>query len=309
MAGALPVPDDRVHPSFGDRRDPMRRVRTEIRGGAVRAHPGVGTVDRIGVGVGVHRGCVRFGAAWHGPILARNTSVPALPLDLGPVSLYLGTSHLECVVERTPETAMTWTDERVETLKKMWAEGQSASQIAKELGGVTRNAVIGKVHRLGLSNRVGPGGAPEAEEEDLIMPVPPRIDPPPPESEEPVEPEVEPEPLVAEAPADILAAPSAVVTALPVRKLIIPAGQPLPPQPSANEISPEALASVREVEKRAKRLTLMELTERTCKWPIGDPATEDFWFCGLPSLPGKPYCEAHVGVAFQPMSARRDRRR
>ncbi|MEO8245302.1 MAG: GcrA family cell cycle regulator, partial [bacterium] len=75
------------------------------------------------------------------------------------------------------------------------------------------------------------------------------------------------------------------------------------------EISPEALASVREVEKRAKKLTLMELTERTCKWPIGDPATEDFWFCGLPSVSGKPYCEAHVGVAFQPMSARRDRRR
>ena len=68
-------------------------------------------------------------------------------------------------------------------------------------------------------------------------------------------------------------------------------------------------ASAREVEKRARRLTLMELTERTCKWPIGDPATDDFWFCGLPSQQGKPYCEAHVGVAFQPMSARRDRRR
>ena len=89
----------------------------------------------------------------------------------------------------------------------------------------------------------------------------------------------------------------------------MPAGQPLPPQPSANEISPEALASVREVEKRARKLTLMELTERTCKWPIGDPATEKFWFCGLPAQAGKPYCEAHVGVAFQPMSARRDRRR
>ncbi|MFC3570625.1 GcrA family cell cycle regulator, partial [Paracoccus simplex] len=93
------------------------------------------------------------------------------------------------------------------------------------------------------------------------------------------------------------------------RRSIVPAGQPLPPQPSANEISPEALASVREVEKRARKLTLMELTERTCKWPIGDPATDKFWFCGLPSAPGKPYCEAHVGVAFQPMSSRRDRRR
>ena len=113
-----------------------------------------------------------------------------------------------------------------------------------------------------------------------------------------------PQPAPAAVPAS-----GATVTPLPVRKAIIPAGQPLPPQPSANEISPEALASVREVEKRARKLTLMELTERTCKWPIGDPATEDFWFCGLPSLPGKPYCEAHVGVAFQPMSARRDRRR
>ena len=61
--------------------------------------------------------------------------------------------------------------------------------------------------------------------------------------------------------------------------------------------------------KSAKRLNLMELTEKTCKWPVGDPATEDFWFCGLPAQAGKPYCEAHVGVAFQPMSSRRDRRR
>ena len=126
------------------------------------------------------------------------------------------------------------------------------------------------------------------------------------------EPAAPPRPAVERpAPQPAAAAPAsgATITPLPIRKAIIPAGQPLPPQPSANEISPEALASVREVEKRARKLTLMELTERTCKWPIGDPATEDFWFCGLPSLPGKPYCEAHVGVAFQPMSARRDRRR
>ena len=197
---------------------------------------------------------------------------------------------------------MSWTDERVETLKRMWAEGQSASQIAKELGGVTRNAVIGKVHRLGLSNRVGGGGVEEVEEP---VAAPPRVEPARPvaEAPRPVEPAPKPAPERAAVP------PASNVTPLPIRKAIVPAGQPLPPQPSANEISPEALASVREVEKRAKKLTLMELTERTCKWPIGDPATDDFWFCGLPSLPGKPYCEAHVGVAFQPMSARRDRRR
>jgi GcrA cell cycle regulator len=209
---------------------------------------------------------------------------------------------------RKAEFAMSWTDERVETLKRMWAEGQSASQIAKELGGVTRNAVIGKVHRLGLSNRVG-GGKDEAEEEGTAAkPAPePKVEARP----EPVaaKPAVERvAPAAAAAPA-ATTAPASNVTPLPIRKAIVPAGQPLPPQPSANEISPEALASVREVEKRARKLTLMELTERTCKWPVGDPATEDFWFCGLPSLPGKPYCEAHVGVAFQPMSARRDRRR
>ena len=205
---------------------------------------------------------------------------------------------------------MSWTDERVETLKKMWAEGQSASQIAKELGGVTRNAVIGKVHRLGLSNRVGPGGAVEEEvvEEAPVAAAPA---PKPVELPRPVEPPRAAEPpRPTPTPTPAPAATVVVTTApIPTRKAIIPAGQPLPPQPSANEISPEALASVREVEKRAKKLTLMELTERTCKWPIGDPATEDFWFCGLSSVPGKPYCEAHVGVAFQPMSARRDRRR
>ncbi|SFP81072.1 GcrA family cell cycle regulator [Tranquillimonas alkanivorans] len=194
---------------------------------------------------------------------------------------------------------MSWTDERVELLKRMWNEGQSASQIAKELGGVTRNAVIGKVHRLGLSNRVGaapskaakPEAAPAAEPEPAPAPV--------------QETKVETPEVASEKPEARAAAPAPT----PARKPIIPAGQPLPPQPSANEISPEALASVREVEKSARKIGLMELTERTCKWPVGDPATEDFWFCGLAVQPGKPYCEAHVGVAFQPMSSRRDRRR
>ena len=202
---------------------------------------------------------------------------------------------------------MSWTDERVELLKKMWAEGQSASQIAKELGAVTRNAVIGKVHRLGLSNRVGgpadaKGKTDEAPEADKGRPE----QRPAPAAAAPSAPRIEPRPAPAAAPRPEAPGASNVT---PLRKQIIPAGQPLPPQPSAGEISPEALASVREVEKKARKIPLMELTERTCKWPIGDPATPDFWFCGLPSQPGKPYCEAHVGVAFQPMSARRDRRR
>lgn len=199
---------------------------------------------------------------------------------------------------------MSWTDERVELLKKLWSDGLSASQIAGELGGITRNAVIGKVHRLGLSNRVG-----GADKDEAVAAKPEVVEAAKPAAR--VEPARAPEPVRA-APEPVRPAvvtQAAPVTQLPARKQIIPAGQPLPPQPSANEISPEALASVREVEKKAKKLTLMELTERTCKWPIGDPATADFWFCGLGTQAGKPYCEAHVGVAFQPMSSRRDRRR
>ena len=187
---------------------------------------------------------------------------------------------------------MSWTDERVETLKTMWSEGKSASQIAKELGGVTRNAVIGKVHRLGLSNRVGgehpTTSAPPASRSSTTSPPSPRPRPPP-------------------------RTAAAAATARPrprtrSRRSAPSRPAPLPPQPSASEISAEALANLAEVAKKARRLNLMQLTERTCKWPVGDPATDDFWFCGLPTVPGKPYCETHVAVAFQPMSARRDRR-
>ena len=192
---------------------------------------------------------------------------------------------------------MSWTDERVEILKKLWGEGQSASQIAKELGGVTRNAVIGKVHRLGLSNRATSSSSSKSESKTKAS-VKSISDTKRGSSKASAS-----KVTTANSPAE----PRSNVTNL--RRQIIPAGQPLPPQPSANEISPEALARVSEIEKKAKKISLLELTERTCKWPVGDPATEDFWFCGLPSQAGKPYCEAHVGVAFQPMSQRRDRRK
>ena len=204
---------------------------------------------------------------------------------------------------------MSWTDERVETLKTMWSDGKSASQIAKELGGVTRNAVIGKVHRLGLSNRTsGTGGAPA---DPAVEPSPVKDAPKPRPVETGPAPEM-PEPAAAAPEQPEAARP------LPVRDIPAPGpvpgprnripGQPLPPQPAGAEISAETLASLQEVAKKSKRLTLMQLTERTCKWPVGDPATDDFWFCGLPAAPGKPYCDTHVSVAFQPMSTRRDRR-
>jgi GcrA cell cycle regulator len=184
---------------------------------------------------------------------------------------------------------MSWTEERVEKLKELWAEGMSASQIAKTLGSVTRNAVIGKVHRLGLSNRAGGGqpgpDEPRTAEAPVVAPRPPMPAP------EPVETQAVEEP------------PPARVQP-PVRDAVQPRA---PGAPTPEEMADrERLA---EIEKMAKKLHLLELTERTCKWPIGDPAEDDFYFCGLPAVPGKPYCEHHVAIAFQPLSARRDRPR
>ena len=188
---------------------------------------------------------------------------------------------------------MSWTDERVEKLKELWAEGISASQIAKVLGGVTRNAVIGKVHRLGLSNRTTtegdskPAEAPKAKAAPAPKPAP---------KEEPKAAQPAPEPQLP------------VTPARRVAPVIRDATQPRAPgAPTPEEEA--ARATLVEIEKIAKKVNLLELTERTCKWPIGDPNDEDFAFCGLPAIPGKPYCELHVAVAFQPMSSRRDRAR
>jgi GcrA cell cycle regulator len=133
---------------------------------------------------------------------------------------------------------MSWTEERIALLKGLWDKGLSASQIAGELGeGVTRNAVIGKAHRMGLSSR--------------------------------------PSPVKGEA--GTAAAPQ-------VKRA------PAPPK------------------KEQVKVTLLDLTERMCKWPIGHPGEPDFQFCGKPSLPTFPYCADHCAQAYQVQQPRRDRR-
>ncbi|MGB0505409.1 MAG: GcrA family cell cycle regulator [Pikeienuella sp.] len=197
---------------------------------------------------------------------------------------------------------MSWTEDRVEKLKVMWGEGQSASQIAKALGGVTRNAVIGKVHRLGLSNRAAStkaaaASAPAAE---------PKAKPAPKAPPQAAAPAAAPKPAPA-APAvkvvSVPIAPAPKIQSSTMRR------EPPPPTPAMVEDAQRTAQVLAAIEKKARKLNLLELTERTCKWPIGDPATDDFYFCGLGCAPGKPYCETHVSVAFQPMSSRRDRDR
>ena len=206
---------------------------------------------------------------------------------------------------------MSWTPERVETLKEMWSEGKSASQIAGDLGGVTRNAVIGKVHRLGLSNRESTIQKDQKEEQvreklgasklkKKMMAG----------KESSINVEATTRTLNKQKTHLESEKKGLLKSALQVTKkpIVFTANQPLPPQPSTSEISEETLKNVKSIEKKSRKLSLMELTERTCKWPIGDPATEEFWFCGHTAEAGKPYCETHIEIAFQPVTARRERR-
>jgi GcrA cell cycle regulator len=194
---------------------------------------------------------------------------------------------------------MSWTDDRVEKLKELWGDGMSASQIAKALGGVTRNAVIGKVHRLGLSNRGTTSAGQSASDDGKPAPKPARP------SRPAAKVAAEPKSTTTTAPAEEVKPMSVAVRVQPV---IRDATQPRAPGlPTPEERA--ARATLVEIEKMARKLDLLSLTERTCKWPIGDPTEESFHFCGLPSVTGKPYCEDHVAVAFQPMSTRRDRAR
>lgn len=164
---------------------------------------------------------------------------------------------------------MAWTDERVELLKKLWSEGLSASQIAGRLGSVTRNAVIGKVHRLGLSGRATTSRVKTHRSR----------------------------PRVAAGAAGNIKRPQkprfATVGNPAVRALYQPDAEPF--------VSNEAELDI----PLKERKSIQTLTECSCRWPIGDPQRADFHFCGKDKVPGLPYCEFHARRAFQPPQTRR----
>jgi GcrA cell cycle regulator len=156
---------------------------------------------------------------------------------------------------------MSWTDERVELLKKLWADGLSASQIAAELGGVTRNAVIGKVHRLGLSGR-------------------------------------------AKSPSSSSPRPRKARSSGTLR-VSRPSMRGNTALAYDYDVEPESELIEIPIEQRK---TLLQLTEKTCRWPIGDPGSAEFYFCGGDTVNEIPYCAYHSRVAYQPLDRRRDKR-
>ncbi|USU04634.1 GcrA family cell cycle regulator [Sphingomonadaceae bacterium OTU29MARTA1] len=218
---------------------------------------------------------------------------------------------------------MSWTDERIETLKTMWEAGQTASQIAEALGGVSRNAVIGKAHRLDLQSRPSPvkPNEPAAPVAVAAEPEPAVAAPPPPPPAPPARPEPAPvpEPVAAEVEEDdedeeeeVVAAPAPVREPQPILRSVGPGGfvrqSPGEQQPPSTPAPPRRLVPAKPSAEIAGKTTLLDLNDRICKWPLGHPGEPDFHFCGDKVNPGFPYCVAHCGHAYQAQLPRRDRR-
>jgi len=223
---------------------------------------------------------------------------------------------------------MSWTDERIEKLTKMWEGGATASQIAEELGGVSRNAVIGKAHRLGLKSRPSPvkanapGEEPESAPAPRPAPRPPEASPPPPPVQAAPSPAPRPAPpapapqAAAPAPAPAAStAPAAPASDSPPAPRIVSVGPggflrqgpgeqqaPIPPAP------PRRLVPAKPSPDIADKTSLLDLNDRICRWPVGHPGEPDFHFCGEKVNPGFPYCVEHCGRAYQAQLPRGHRR-
>jgi GcrA cell cycle regulator len=175
---------------------------------------------------------------------------------------------------------MEWTEQRIETLRKLWGQGQTASQIAAILGGITRNAVIGKAHRLGLTGRPSPikreagsGGTPARRKVSTTR------------TERPVRPA-----MIATNPQHSTAPQHNGVVNAPAPNPV--SHQPMPAAPSAPVVAPRPPVASNPQPSRAHG------GNKSCSWPVGDPKQPGFHFCGEPAESGRPYCPNHCHVAY-----------
>jgi GcrA cell cycle regulator len=211
---------------------------------------------------------------------------------------------------------MSWTEERIERLKSMWHDGATASEIADKLGGVSRNAVIGKAHRLGLEARPSPVKPGEEHAPAAAKPARKAEAAPAPAKPAPAAEKADPQ-QGAESAAQPQRGPRSPHQRQSGSenmqyRSIGPGGfirqgpgdqqAPIPPAP------PRRLVPAKPSPEVADKTSLLELNDRICKWPMGHPGEPDFHFCGQPSNPGYPYCVEHCGVAYQAQLPRRDRR-
>ena len=218
---------------------------------------------------------------------------------------------------------MSWTDERIERLKTMWTSGSTASQIADDLGGVSRNAVIGKAHRLGLEARPSPVKAGKEKDKVKKAAAPKAAAASAKASSAPKSEAPAAAAAAADvAPGDAPPGPGPKFGPAPQRiqnltgevqyRSVGPGGfirqgpgdtqAPIPPAP------PRRLVPAKPSSDVADKTSLLDLNDRICRWPMGHPGEPDFHFCGDHSNPGFPYCVKHCGVAYQAQLPRRDRR-
>ena len=147
---------------------------------------------------------------------------------------------------------MSWTPEREEKLRELWKKGNTASQIANILGDTTRNAVIGKAHRLNLQAR----------------------------------------------------SKSKKITSKVNTENNVQTENKISPKIGRKAKFKALLLDKNFEEENPKKLE--ELTDETCRWPIGHPHEENFYFCGRKSIDKFPYCKLHVLYAFQPKNAKEE---
>lgn len=205
---------------------------------------------------------------------------------------------------------MSWTDERIGQLKTLWEKGLTASQIAENLGGVSRNAVIGKAHRLGLQSRPSPVKSNDGESKPAVRKAPAAPKPRVVASVQAAAPSATPRPAAPAAPVAIPTNPNAPTGAQ--LRSIGPGGfirqGPGDQAPPATPAPPRRLVPAKPSAEIAGKTSLLDLNERICKWPLGHPGEPDFHFCGDTVNPGFPYCVHHCSNAYQAQLPRRDRR-
>ena len=146
---------------------------------------------------------------------------------------------------------MSWNEEKVEKLKELWGKGNTASQIAEIIGGISRNAVIGKAHRLNLSSKIKTRNASSSQSFD--------------DSSE----------------------------------------ESSSKQRRARKSKFQSLIIEKDFEPENPK-KLEELDESSCKWPVGHPEEQSFYFCGRSSLKDFSYCKLHLLYAYQPKGKREE---
>jgi len=204
---------------------------------------------------------------------------------------------------------MAWTEEMVETLKKLWDEGVTTGEIGRRLG-ISKNSIVGKVHRLGLSGRPSPI---KKKSETSTAPSSKSA---PKAPQEPSKPKSKPETKTPssvsdtkQAPSSTKAAPTSAATPNVSKPAEKPTEQPtqakstvtiIPPLSTENEDIKLAKSYVIPPATPAKKgiLSLTELDNHTCRWPIGDPKDDNFHFCGKKIRLGQTYCEEHSAIAY-----------